>query len=179
MRKQRCRAGAPCLAGTYWCVDRAPGAEACGKGLSPLRVLICGCATLIGVALAVIDVHAGEIFIRASQIGYRPMDAKLAIAFSVFSLPDSFSIAAAYSGAVVFQGKTKPVEDVKWGQFENHAELDFSALTVQGRYVIRVGESKSLPFTISGTVYGELPDELLEFMREQRCGYNPRLEATF
>ena len=67
---------------------------------------------------------------------------------------------------------------MKWGQFENHVELDFSALKTPGRYVLRVGESKSLPFTIGAAAYGELPDQLLEFMREQRCGYNPWLGAV-
>ena len=32
------------------------------------------------------------------------------------------------------------------------------------------GDVESLPFTISNAVYGSLPDTLLEFMRQQRCG---------
>ena len=44
-----------------------------------------------------------------------------------------------------------------------------------GRYFIRIGEASSHPFTIGKDVYAELPDELLEFMPEQRCGYNPWL----
>ena len=43
---------------------------------------------------------------------------------------------------------------------------------------MRLGDAESFPFTIGAGVYAELPDELLEFMREQRCGYNPWLDAV-
>jgi hypothetical protein len=110
-------------------------------------------------------------------VGYRPRDTKIGIAFAKAGLPASFAVIAADSGAAVLQGKTKTVTGVKWGQFEQHVELDFSALRTPGRYVLQVGETKSLPFAIGPGAYGELPGQLLEFMRQQRCGYNPWLDA--
>ena len=65
-----------------------------------------------------------------------------------------------------------------WGQFTNHAELEFSALTNAGRYVLKLGEATSLPFTISDSVNTPLPDQLLEFMQQQRCGFNPWLNTN-
>jgi hypothetical protein len=127
---------------------------------------------------AVAQPALNTIFVRANQVGYRPQDAKIGIAFGRVALPDSFAVVRADSGIAAFQGKTKPVTGVKWGQFENHVELDFSALRAAGRYVLRVGGGKSLPFEISAGAYRELPDQLLEFMREQRCGYNPWLDAV-
>ena len=121
---------------------------------------------------------AEEVFIRANQIGYRSQDVKIGVAFAKSPLPDAFAVVAADTEQVRFEGKAKPIGGVKWGQFDNHAEVDFSAFKTPGRYVLRVGQSQSLPFTISPTAYGELPDELLEFMREQRCGYNPWLDAV-
>jgi peptidoglycan/xylan/chitin deacetylase (PgdA/CDA1 family) len=118
-----------------------------------------------------------QIFIRANQLGYRPGDAKIAIAFSVSRMPDSFTVVGVDTGTAVFQGRARPVTGLKWGQFENHVELDFSSLKTPGRYELRVGESTSLPFTIRAAVYDELPGQLMEFMREQRCGYNPWLDA--
>ena len=131
---------------------------------------------ILTASLAVLQ--AEEVFIRASQIGYRPQDVKIALAFAKSPLPASFAVVAADSGIVVLQGNNKPVVDVKWGQFEKHVELDFSALQTPGRYVLRVGESQSLPFAIGEGAYGALPDQLLEFMRQQRCGYNPWLDAV-
>jgi hypothetical protein len=136
------------------------------------------CALLLTLPASLAVLHAEEIFIRANQVGYRPQDAKIGIAFAKTGLPASFAVVAADSGIAVLQGQTKPVIGVKWGQFEQHVELDFSALKTLGRYVLQVGESKSLPFAIGPGAYGELPGQLLEFMREQRCGYNPWLDAV-
>ncbi|MGO8930494.1 MAG: glycoside hydrolase family 9 protein [Limisphaerales bacterium] len=136
------------------------------------------CALLLTLPASLAVLHGEEIFIRANQVGYRPQDAKIGIAFAKAGLPPSFAVVATDSGAVVLQGKTKPVIGVKWGQFEQHVELDFSALNTPGRYVLQVGGSKSLPFAIGPGAYGELPGQLLEFMREQRCGYNPWLDAV-
>ena len=178
MTKQYCGIDVCRPCGTYRCARLAPHAKARGYSLSPWRAGVWRCATLIGIGVAALAAHGEQIFIRANQVGYRPQDTKIAVAFSKSGLPDSFAVAAADSGTAAFQGKTRAVTGVKWGQFENHVELDFTALKAPGRYVLRVGESKSLPFTIGAAAYRELPDQLLEFMREQRCGYNPWLGAA-
>jgi peptidoglycan/xylan/chitin deacetylase (PgdA/CDA1 family) len=129
-----------------------------------------------------------EIFIRDSQIGYGSQDPKIAIAFSKAPLPNRFDILEcperneikSGSGLVystVLRGKPRPITGVKWGQFENHAELDFSVLKEPGCYVLRIGNSQSRPFCIGSATRGILPSDLLSFMREQRCGYNPWLDA--
>ena len=115
------------------------------------------------------------VYIRANQIGYGAREPKVAIAFSKSALPETFSVVDAAAQKIVFTGRTKLIEDATWGQFTNHAELDFSALKKSGNYFIRCGEADSLPFAIGQNEYAKLPDELLEFMREQQCGYNPWL----
>src|SRR6185503_18433842 len=89
-----------------------------------------------------------------------------------------FRVARADEDKTVFEGKLKPIMGVKWGTNENHAELDFSEVRKEGRYVLEVGGSRSLPFRIGKEAYSDLPDQLLGFMREQRCGYNPWLDAV-
>ena len=116
-----------------------------------------------------------QIFVRANQVGYEISDAKTAVAFSQSEMPETFSVENLATGKKVFSGETKPIAGVTWGQFTNHIELDFSALKSPGRYLIRLGSATSRPFAIGDEVYAPLPDELLEFMREQRCGYNPWL----
>lgn len=141
-------------------------------------LLTLACLAIPAPPAAVAQPALNTIFVRANQVGYQPQDTKIGIAFSEAALPDSFAVVRAGSGIAAFQGKTKPVTGVRWGRFENDAELDFSALRAPGRYFLRVGDSKSLPFAISAGAYRELPDQLLEFMREQRCGYNPWLDAV-
>lgn len=118
-------------------------------------------------------VAADDIFIRANQIGYGEDDSKSAMAFSDQPLPVTFEIVTMDGDQVVFQGDATQVTNSVWGRFTQHAELDFSAFDRPGHYRLVVGGAHSLPFRIGNDNYGELPSVLLEFMREQRCGYNP------
>lgn len=123
-------------------------------------------------------VSAEEIYVRVNQVGFAPTAIKSAMAFSPRSLPQIFSIADAASGEVCFTNVARVVAGVTWGQFTNHVELDFSALTNAGRYVLQVGAAKSFPFTIGVEAMTQLPNALLEFMQQQCCGFNPWLQTN-
>lgn len=114
----------------------------------------------------------GESFLRVNQVGYRPADAKIAIALGRESLPANFQVIDAATQKVALERNSRPLAGV-WGQFPHHAELDFSSLDKEGEYFIRFGNAESPRFQIRAAAYAELPDQLLEFMRQQRCGYNP------
>lgn len=113
-----------------------------------------------------------QILVRVNQLGYRPNDAKVAMAFAHSALPSRFVVVKVGTGEVAFEGIARPIGG-GWGQFNQHAELDLSALKRAGRYLIKFGAAQSGQFEISAAVYAELPDQLLDFMREQRCGSNP------
>lgn len=134
-----------------------------------------GLLLTLATAFASTAARADEIFLRANQVGYAPRDAKLAVAFSHGELGRSFSVADAASGKALFSRRIKSLRGAPWGQFTSHAELDFSSFRKPGRYVLMLGEGRSFPFVINETVNAALPDQLLEFMRQQRCGYNPWL----
>jgi len=149
---------------------------------TPLRLLLrAGCRRLITtIVMYSLLVGGGllcaaEIFVRASQVGYRPGDQKIAIAFSKTNLPNSFRVEPIPGGKTVFEATVTPIKRVRWGQFEAHAELDFSKVTTPGRYVVRCGDARSPPFSIAQNARAELPATLLEFLRQQRCGFNPWL----
>ncbi len=115
------------------------------------------------------------IFLRANQVGYTATDTKVAVAFSTSPLPSTFAVITADTGLSVFEGKTVPLSGERWGKFDQQAELDFTMLTRPGRYLLRIGEARSLPIAIGEPALFGLSDQLLEFMRQQRCGYNPWL----
>ncbi len=48
----------------------------------------------------------------------------------------------------------------------------------RGRISCALAMRSRLPFRISASAYADLPDQLLEFMRQQRCGYNPWVDAV-
>ncbi|NOS68940.1 MAG: glycoside hydrolase family 9 [Verrucomicrobia bacterium] len=119
------------------------------------------------------------MFIRASQVGWHMNEPKLAIAFSKAPLPDEFTLVSERDERLVFfHGKTKSVTNATWGQFGHHADLDFSSLRTPGRYVLKIGNAKSLPFMVGNGSYGDLSAQLLDFMRQQRCGFNPWLNTN-
>jgi hypothetical protein len=119
----------------------------------------------------------GEVFIRANQVGYATQDTKIALAFSRSALPGDFTVIDAESGHRVFTGKARPLPGERWGAFEHHAELDFTGLTRPGRYRLELGAASCVPFAVGESAFFALPDQLLDFMRQQRCGYNPWLRA--
>jgi len=118
-----------------------------------------------------------QVFLRVNQIGYRIQHPKIAIALGRTPLPETFTVHDAVTRQVVFTGAARSVLG-RWGQFSYHAELDFSVFKKPGRYYLRLASTESPQFTIGAASYAELPDQLLEFMRQQRCGYNPWLDAV-
>lgn len=118
-----------------------------------------------------------QINIRINQLGYRPNNSKNAIAFSRTALPQRFVVKNAVTAQIVFAGRSEEVAG-HWGQFDYHTELDFSRVSQPGTYFIEIGDAHSQQFQISNEVFASLPDELLEFMRQQRCGYNPYFDAV-
>ena len=118
------------------------------------------------------------LHLRINQLGYRPSESKIAIAFSTDALPKDFRVVSADSGKTVYEGKARELTGSTWGQCGRHGELDFSAVKTPGRYRLQSGAASTPSFVIGSIVYGELPAQLLEFMRQQRCGYNPWLDAV-
>jgi len=116
-------------------------------------------------------------YLRLNQIGFEPNDPKIAIAFSNEALPDHFNLKDVSTQTVVFTAKPNPVAGA-WGQFKNHVELNFTSFGKHGRYFIELGNNRSAPFSIQSNINSQVPDQLLEFMRQQRCGYNPYVDAV-
>ena len=146
----------------------------------PLRQYLCAFPILF-----LVPCHAGlaqgqsnrQLIVRVNQLGYRPVDAKSAIALSTETIPDNFSIVNAVTRQTAFAGTSRAMAG-RWGQFGFHAEADFSDFRKPGKYFVRIGGAESSSFEIVASAYSALPDQLLEFMRQQRCGYNPWLDAV-
>ena len=116
-----------------------------------------------------------QIYIRTNLVGYRPSDHKSAIAFTDLDLSGEFQVMDA-SGQKVFSGPILTSKAPGYGPFKNYYDLDFSRLTAAGQYQLVIPgqlQATSAAFHINPGIYKNLPDVLLEFMRQQRCGYNP------
>ena len=140
-----------------------------------VRVLAC-LALLVSFAPRVWP-EQPQLYIRVNQIGFTLGGPKTAVVFGSEPLPAEFRILNAQSGAPVFKGRLESISG-GWGGFQRHGQLNFTPLAVEGRYIIEVGSTRSQPFVIAFNAYRDVPDQLLEFMRQQRCGYNPFVDAV-
>ena len=132
-----------------------------------LRVSI----TLIS-AVAALSTWAGS-WIRINQVGYLPQSTKVAVLMSEDKLDvSSFVLVDAATGQVVYTGKTvRPMGAM--GKMKSTFRLDFSSFRTPGNYYIKAGEAASPKVAIGGHVYDGAADFVLNYMRQQRCGYNP------
>ena len=122
--------------------------------------------------------HAADLYIRINQAGYLLPDAKIAIAFSRQPVSGKFELKTADSGRSVLSGSIRPASaaPVWGGQFSHYYDLDFSSVRTPGKFYLEIGNTRSSEFSI-----GEYPpyqEDLLFFMRQQRCGYNPFLDMV-
>src|SRR5262249_62112757 len=68
----------------------------------------------------------------------------------------------------------------RWGSLAYHAPIDLSALDPgQYRLVVTAGrQTARAPLRIGDGAMAALIPDLLAFLRHQRCGYNPFLDAV-
>ena len=122
--------------------------------------------------------HAQTTWIRVNQVGYLQNDVKVAVWVSKEHKNVSrFEVIDVQSGKVVYSGN-KIMNMGKQPAFESSARLDFSDFSRPGRYVIKVGETKSVPFSVGNSIYAGSSEIPLKYMRQQRCGYNPFLKDS-
>lgn len=134
--------------------------------LLTLCFLACGCK------------NDNDAWIRINQMGYRPGDIKVAVLISTgkkdlkeFRVEDSETGKTILTSSKVL--RTKPLD-----QFVSCFRLDLSELRQPGNYRIRAAGASSPGFTVSDDVYKGVADYLLNYMRQQRCGFNPFLKDS-
>ncbi|MEI7525690.1 MAG: glycoside hydrolase family 9 protein [Mariniphaga sp.] len=120
----------------------------------------------------------GSSWIRINQLGYLPRSVKVAVFLSDENVElHNFELVDAVTGIIVFKNVPLNYNGSKWGM-KGAARLNFSIFSTPGRYFLRSGDTKSAEFPISTEVYKGTADYTLNYMRQQRCGYNPFLKDS-
>jgi hypothetical protein len=120
----------------------------------------------------------GNSWIRINQLGYLPNTPKIAVFISKQNISiDEFLVRDVETNEIIFTSNKIKFFGSRWN-FESTYQLDFSSLKVEGNYYIECGNTKSSVFKISDDVYKGTADFLLNYMRQQRCGYNPFLKDS-
>lgn len=121
-----------------------------------------------------------ELYIRINQVGYLIHEQKSAILFSARPVKEKFALVHAETGKNIYVARPMRSGAANWGAFEYYYTLDFSEVNEKGSYILQGERSgkRSQVFQISDNAYDHLQEDLLVFMRQQRCGYNPALDMV-
>lgn len=125
---------------------------------------------------------AGNAFavqvIRVNQLGYLPGSVKVAVFLADSDVKASqFTLHDALTDKVVFRGKVQVKPAAEWGM-KTAMRLPFTEFSKAGGYYLMLGDVRSPNFRIAGDVYEGTADFLMNYMRQQRCGYNPYLKDS-
>src|SRR5512139_488591 len=134
---------------------------------------------LIAIPFISTIASAQTAFIRVNQAGYLPNDRKVAIAFSSDALKDAQFLIRDNTGAIVLRGKARKTSPPEWGPaFPHSYEIDGSRLRAAGSYRIEIPAANAVSPGFRIGKYPGFHEDLLFFMRQQRCGYNPFLDIS-
>ena len=130
---------------------------------------------LISLSAYAVDNNEIGAYFRVNQMGYKPSDSKISIVFSKTPVNEKVNIIDEKTGQVVKTFQLMRSKEKGWGTFGYYYSVDFSDINTTGRYYLISEKSKnrSVSCDISETVYDNQADRLLEFMQQQRCGFNP------
>jgi endoglucanase len=107
--------------------------------------------------------------VAVNQTGYLPNLQKVAVLETSATEPQKWELLDE-KGAVVAQGETAPFgPDANSGN--SVQRIDFTSFKGEGKsFILRVGEDKSYPFDIDGSVYGKLKYDELAYFYNNRSG---------
>jgi endoglucanase len=122
--------------------------------------------------------QTSKTWIRVNLLGYKPAGIKVAVWCSKENISlQTFELVDNKSNTVVFKNSAgKPYG--AYGPFMLTYRLDFSTFTKSGEYFLRTGNTVSPVFFIAENVYHGMADFSLQYMRQQRSGFNPFLKDS-
>ncbi len=134
-------------------------------------------ALICGLIFCISGIHSQEIHVRYNQVGYHPSEEKILFVMATKPLRQEFTL--------VMEGGHHPqrieyqkTETGLWGQFKNQYTLNASAMTETGTYKLHYGNQEVASIPVKENPYQPYQHDLLAFMRQQRCGYNPYFDMV-
>jgi peptidoglycan/xylan/chitin deacetylase (PgdA/CDA1 family) len=136
--------------------------------------LLAGCLSLIQLNTT----QPSSSWIRINQLGYTPKGIKVAVWVSKLEKEiNNFHLVDVETGRIVFTAK--PSKNFgSYGPFKTTHRLNFSQFSKAGKFYLQAGGSKSPAFTINNNVYSGTANFCLQYMRQQRSGFNPFLKDS-
>jgi endoglucanase len=125
------------------------------------------------------QIQAQEVYFSVNQVRFHLDDTKKAVVFSKEKIKNNIHLVQLPDSSSAIRIKPKALESGKLGDFFYY-EVDFSSIASEGTYFLwhSASRTSSEKFQIGNQAYAGIQEELLGFMRQQRCGYNPTLDMV-
>ena len=122
---------------------------------------------------------SSQTWIRVNQLGYRPSSVKGAVLVCQGPGvdPRGFTVHDALTQETVWESESVTPFG-PYAAFQRTYRLDLSSFRREGAFFIRCDGVESPSFRIAPGVYEGMADFILQYMRQQRCGYNPFLRDS-
>jgi len=139
-----------------------------------LILYLAACGGLTPTALKLVSSASDDAPIRLNQLGYQPTARKLAVVPA--SDNTEFLVLKAEDGSPVLKGMLSGSQ--KWAFSDEYVQLaDFSSLTAEGQYVVRVvGIGQSYPFDVASDVLSDVHDAALKSFYLNRSGIDIEIQ---
>ncbi|MDQ0636705.1 hypothetical protein QF042_000270 [Pedobacter sp. W3I1] len=119
-----------------------------------------------------------QSWIRINLLGYPTESIKVAVwASKTGEIPSKFEIIAKETNQVVY-ASTNIKSFGSYGPFSQTARLNFSDFKSAGNFYLRANGILSPLLRINNNVYEGAADFCLQYMRQQRSGFNPYLKDS-
>jgi len=144
-----------------------------------MKRLFC-CFSVLAFVLVVASFRNKEVeqWIRINQLGYIPAGIKVAVWCSKDDASiTSFQLIDSATGKTVFTASAGR-NFGEYGPFKSTYRLSFSAYKKPGKYYLKSGDAVSPVFKIDPDVYKGSANFCLQYMRQQRSGFNPLLKDS-
>ena len=115
--------------------------------------------------------------LRVNLAGYRPADRKVVMLFAERPVKGWFVVRAGHAARPALRARIPARSAGAWGRFPYHYALDVSHLREPGTYVLEAAGT-SARLQVTADARREWPGYFLEYLRQQRCGYNPFLDTV-
>ncbi len=143
---------------------------------NPIKILFNPLIVFL-IGMLVSPVQGQEIYVRYNQLGYAPEETKVLLLLSREALDEEVQISHE-STDILFSTPPEQIKSGLWGQFQYQYTVDVSHLRDPGTYRVMYQRQLLETFEVNQNPYAPYTSDLLAFMRQQRCGYNPYFDVV-
>lgn len=132
---------------------------------------------LVLLLMKALPVTGQEVYLRSNQLGYAPDEDKIVMILSDGPLDQNLEVVH-QNPEITNQFSPDQIHSGLWGQYRYQYQMNLSTLREVGTYQIKYRDQIVGQVQVVDRPYAPYASDLLAFMRQQRCGYNPYFDVV-